>query len=439
MTSIAVVLGLLLSAGAGGADVTARAWAAHAAQDSSWQDHARAGDSAASHRDWERYLHHARVVDSLLHHHPRAMLGVARGYAQLGDTARAFAALRSVVTSGVSRDLTSDSLLQPLVAHRQWAAILRGLVANAAARGRTTPAFALFDSGFAAEDIAYDTRRHRYLLSSIARRTIMAVERDGRAHTFLASTAEAPLWAVLALGVDATRDRLWATTIGNDRIPGLGRGARPRASILRLDLATGRIARRFDLPDDGVPREPGDLVVAPDGDVFVADGRTGAIYVIRVATDALDTLVAPGVLTGPQQPVVAQDGRTLIVPDYVRGLATVDRTSGAVGWLANPPSIAVNGIDGLKWSGPHTLVGVQNGVAPARIVRFTIDETRGTVTRSEVLAQGGAIRDPTHGIIVGGQYVFIAYSGGEVLLPDGSVRPGAEALPSAIVRLSLGR
>jgi hypothetical protein len=439
LTSIAIVLGLLLSAAAGGADVTVRAsaWAAHAAQDSSWQEHARAADSAAAHRDWARYLHHARVVDSLLHHHPRAAVGLARGYAQRGDTAVALGVLRALVAAGISRDVTGDSLLRPLVGSSQWAAIVRGLAANAAPRGRARQTFALSDSGFAAEDIAYDARRDRYLLSSIARRSIMVVEGGGREHTLAASSPGAPLWAVLALGVDSARDRLWATTIGNDRIPGLAPGARPRASILRLDLATGRIARRFDLPDDGVPREPGDLVVAPDGDVFVTDGRTGAIYAIRLATDALDTLVAAGVLTGPQQPVVAHDGRTLIVPDYVRGLASVDRSSGAVRWLANPPTIAVNGIDGLQWWGPHMLIAVQNGVAPARIVRFSIDEARGAVTRSEVLAQGGAISDPTHGIIVGDEYVLIAYSGGGALLPDGSVRPGAEALPPTVARLRL--
>jgi hypothetical protein len=410
-----------------------------AAQDSSWQDHARAADSAAAHRDWATYLHHAHVVDSLLHHHPRALVALARGHAQRGDTATALAVLRDLVAAGISRDLTGDSLLHPLTANAGWADIARGLAANAAPRGQTIPAFVVSDSGFAAEDIAYDARRGRYLLSSIARRSVLAIDRDGAERTLLASTPEAPLWAVLALGVDSARDRLWVTTAGNDRIPGIAPGGRRRASVLYLDLATGRIVRRFDLPDDGVPREPGDLVVAPDGDVFVADGRTGAIYAIGAASDSVDTLVAPGVLTGPQQPVVAHDGKTLIVPDYVRGLAEIDRTSGAVRWLSNPPTIAVNGIDGLKWSGPHTLVGVQNGVEPARLVRLTIDDARGAVTRGEVLAQGDAIRDPTHGILVGDAYVFIAYSGGAALLPDGTLRPGAERLPPAVARLALPR
>jgi hypothetical protein len=124
-----------------------------------------------------------------------------------------------------------------VAAGAEWAAIVRGLAANSVPRGRTIPAFVVSDSGFAAEDIVYDARRDRYLLSSI---------------------------------------------------------------------------------------------VAPNGDVFVSDGRTGALYAIGVASDSVATLVAPGVLTGPQQPVVAHDGRTLIVPDYLRGSAEVDRGSGAV-------------------------------------------------------------------------------------------------------------
>jgi hypothetical protein len=407
------------------------------AADSTWRDHDAAADSAAARHDWPDYLRHVRVLDSALHHHPGVTLALARGHAQLGDTATAFALLRDFAATGIYRDLRTDSLLAPLHKSESWSALLRMFDANEKPRGSGETLFTLPDTGFAAEDIAYDARRRRYYLSSIRRHAVAIVDASGHTRQLVGSSPESPLWAVLALGIDTTRQRLWVTTVGNDRIPGLAPGERPHASILRVDLNTARLLRRFDLPDDGVPREPGDLVVASNGDVFVSDGRTGAVYAIEQRADSVRVLVPPGELVAPQEPVMGADGRTVLVPDYVRGIAAVDRTNGHVQWLSHQRTIVVNGIDGLVWASPRSLIAVQNGVTPPRIVRLTLNERATAVTASEVIAQGGMFSDPTHGVIVGDHYDVIAYSGGAALALDGSLRPGARLLPSTVARMRL--
>ena len=403
--------------------------------DSTWRDHDRAADSAAAHGRWSEYLYHARVLDSLLSGHPGIVVALARAHAQLGDSAAAFALLHDLASSGIVRNLAADSLLTPLRASTSFQAVLETMTRNREPRGQATTLFGLADSGFAAEDVAYDRKRDRYLVSSILRRGIYVPDASGQYSPFLSSTDAAPLWAVMAVGVDPDRDRLWVTTIANDRIAGLVKGDPPRASIIRVDLATGKVARRFDLSRDGTPNEPGDMLVLPDGDVVISDGRTGAVYQIRRAVDTLETLAPTGTFFGPQQPALARGGRAVLIPDYVLGLALLDRTTAQTRWLRHSHRIVVNGIDGLVATGPTTFIAVQNGVVPRRIVRLTLDQELETIVRAEVLHQGNQTTDPTHGTVVGSDYVFIARGGGDALGRDGALPAGAKILPPVIVRI----
>src|SRR5207302_1668043 len=88
--------------------------------------------------------------------------------------------------------------------------------------------------------------------------------------------------------------------------------------------------------------EPGDIAVAPNGDLFVSDGRAGKLYVVRDGRVALDTLVPAGHLFSPQGIAPDPDGRRLFVADYLYGVAIVDRVTGAVraGAVQRAPAIA---------------------------------------------------------------------------------------------------
>jgi hypothetical protein len=366
------------------------------------------------------------------------MVALARAHVQLGDPERAMTVLANLAASGVVRDIGADTLLRPLHARPEWRTLIEQFAANGRPVGAVDTVLSPTDSSLTLEDLAYDARRHRWLASSILRRRVVALTPDGRATMIVSSTAEHPLWAVSAIGVDSARDRLWLTTMANDRIPGLPRGARPRASILRVALTNGRVERRFDLPDDSVPREPADLAIAPNGDVVIADGRIGALYLVRRERDSLEILAPAGTFVAPQQPVVMPDGQTLLVPDYLLGIARVDRRSGAVRWLTHAPRIVVNGIDGTVRSGERTLIAVQNGVRPVRVLRLHLDRTLSMVDDARVLMQGEPLNDPTHGAIVGGAYYVIARSGTAALAHDGTagVAPGARLERPIVVKLT---
>jgi hypothetical protein len=81
------------------------------------------------------------------------------------------------------------------------------------------------------------------------------------------------------------------------------------------------------------------------------------------------------------------------------------------------------GIDGLVRDGA-TLVAVQNGTSPPRVIRFADD-----LRRQQVLESGTpGLGEPTHGIVVDGALWFIADVGWDRLEESG--RRKAAAAPS---------
>ena len=104
-----------------------------------------------------------------------------------------------------------------------------------------------------------------------------------------------------------------------------------RSALLKLDLDTGRLLKRFE-PADGKPHALGDLTVSSKGAVYVADGRSGDVYTLS-AKGVLEPIVPSGVFVSPQTPALSADEQRLYVPDYVEGIAVVDLHSGQVQWL----------------------------------------------------------------------------------------------------------
>ena len=138
-----------------------------------------------------------------------------------------------------------------------------------------------------------------------------------------------------------------------------------------------------------------------------------------------------------QGPAVARDGRSLYVADYIRGIARVEASSGAVKWLTHPRTVAVSGIDGLALAG-EKLIAVQNGLAPHRVIELTLDAAGDGVAAARVLAQDtAAIREPTHGVVRGGEFHFIANSGWDSFDDAGATRKAIQIVVPRVMRVSI--
>jgi hypothetical protein len=129
----------------------------------------------------------------------------------------------------------------------------------------------------------------------------------------------------------------------------------------------------------------------------------------------------------------------MYVADYSHGLLRVDLVARTVAALRAAPGVTLLGIDGL-YLHDGTLIAVQNGVTPARVVRFCLDAEGTSVRRADVLDRNPALADePSLGAVVGDTVFYVATSQWEKFDDTGRRRPGTVARPVTIVGAPLER
>jgi hypothetical protein len=79
---------------------------------------------------------------------------------------------------------------------------------------------------------------------------------------------------------------------------------------------------------------------------------------------------------------------------------------------------------------------VQNGTAPSRIIRLALDERLTRIVEWQSLEQNPQLDEPTHGVVVGDDFYFIANSGDD-RARGATVRDDPAARPPAVMRVRI--
>ncbi len=146
----------------------------------------------------------------------------------------------------------------------------------------------------------------------------------------------------------------------------------------------------------------------------------------------------------PQTPVVLPGGNLVAIPDYLRGIGILDLASGQVHWVnhwggaqSGGARFALNGVDGLYFA-DGSLMLTQNGTSPERVVRMKLDRSRENVVSEEIIERATAtLGDPTHGVVIGDWFYYIANSGWDALDEHGDVKAGEKLSPGLVMRFRL--
>jgi hypothetical protein len=134
---------------------------------------------------------------------------------------------------------------------------------------------------------------------------------------------------------------------------------------------------------------------------------------------------------------ITPDGKTMFVADYSHGLLRIDLASRDVSALRTAANVTTLGIDGL-YLHRGALIAVQNGVVPARVVRFCLDAAGRGVRRAELLDRNPALADePTLGTIVGDSAFYVATSQWDKFDDAGRRAPGTTLRPASVLRVAL--
>jgi hypothetical protein len=123
----------------------------------------------------------------------------------------------------------------------------------------------------------------------------------------------------------------------------------------------------------------------------------------------------------------------------MRGVALLDLNTGHVDWLPMDGKHALSGIDGLYALG-NTLIATQNGTSPERVAQFTLTALKtGVLSESLIERATPTLGDPTHGVVVGDYFYYIANSGWDSLDEHGVLKEGKTMTAPSIMRAKLNR
>ncbi|UIP05674.1 hypothetical protein LY632_08095 [Erythrobacter sp. SDW2] len=277
------------------------------------------------------------------------------------------------------------------------------------------------------EGVAVDPVNGRLMVSTVVSRKLFRPD-DGGAWEAIEIENAGSLSAMVP---DPDRGLIWIASGEFDETP----GDPAYAAALGFDPATGRVARTL-YANGFVPL--GDIAVGDDGRVFAANPVAGEIhYADPDSEEGFRALVGAGVFRSPQGMVKVPEQNRLIVSDYSYGLAMLDWDSGKLWRIGNATGEWLDGIDALLRYG-NSLIAVQNGLQPKRIVKLDMTEDWLAVTKATVLeAASPDWTEPVGATIDRDRLLYVATGQWDVFGEGGAVREGNQPKPTDIRAIDL--
>ena len=388
-------------------------------------------------KDYPTFLEDMKLAAQLRPNHPRLMYNLAVAYALNGQRAEALASLAKVAALGMVVRAASDQDFASIRDSAEFKAIAARIEANQLPVGKSTPAFTIHEKGLVPESVAFDPATNLFFVSSIYKRKIMRITKDGSVSDF-AVEADG-LWSVFGMKVDSARRVLWACTAAHPQMSHYDANEDGRSAILKFDLRTGKLVKKYLLPNDSGKHLLGDLVLNAGGDVFASDSLSPTIYFLRAGAKELEVFVASKSFVSPQGLAFSADEKNLFLADYSNGIFVINMKTRKITNCPAPPDGTLLGIDGL-YNYRGEFIAVQNGVNPQRVVRLSLTPDLGRIKRVETIAANQPEFDePTLGVLVKDSFYFVANSQWGAIDEKGQLASEDKLKEPIILKLKLSR
>lgn len=359
-------------------------------------------------------------------HHPGLLYNFAATSAKAGNKDDAIRALNEYADMGLIAAVEKDDDFAPLKGDARFNAILDRFRANARPIGTSTIAARLSEP-MLAEGVVYDAINKRFFISSVDQRKIVQIATDGVATDFVPSGRDG-LLSAFGMAIDQKNGLLWVSVSGVVHGHNLKPEENGSAGAFAFDLRNGAfVTNMISKPAAaGAQRVVGDLTIGPDDAAYATDSALPIIYAIpspfsRPANISLEWMKSEDFVS-LQGIATTKDAKGFIVADYSMGLFFIDRATKATQRVDYAGGTTLLGIDGLIRNG-NTLIAVQNGIAPARILAITLDASGNSVTGAKVLsANDPNIPEPSLGTMRGDDYCVVANAQWSRFNEDGTLK-----------------
>jgi DNA-binding beta-propeller fold protein YncE len=331
--------------------------------------------------DYRAWLDGAAKALALAPDHPDLLISAARANAALGNESEALRCLREAVERGAGLDLNTLPEFTGLTKSPGFEDIAACAKTNLApvARGKI---FALVpDKTADSEGIAYDSAGRRLFVGTV-HGEVLQINASGNTRPFVKGSG---LREVYGLKVDWKRQLLWAVT---GIFPNLFADGPQKADVgiggvHAYRLNSGELVEKFWFDERPILHGFNDLAVAQNGDVYVTDSATTAVYRLRSGEKKFEVFIRDARMPLPNGIALTPDDKNLYVA-HIEGITLIEVATRKVQKLAVPMNASVNSIDGLAYR-KGALVGVQNSPYLARVVQIELSPDGRSVERVVIL------------------------------------------------------
>jgi hypothetical protein len=229
--------------------------------------------------------------------------------------------------------------------------------------------------------LAYDSASRRFVLGDRGGNRLIVADEVFKRVNALIGAGSGGFGALTALEIDRRRGDLWVTSE-------TGAG---RASVHKLQLVSGRVLSRIDVPRKWGPAAIADIAVAGEGTVVLLDSEGARLLLLPQPGRAISRAI-PLPVEGPAS--VAAAGATAYV-SYADGLLRADLQSGAVRKVRAPKGASLAGLRRIRWHAA-ALVAIQHLQDATGVVRIGLDSSGTAATDTSRLdddtpAEGSAL------------------------------------------------
>ena len=400
--------------------------------------------AAYKQKDYKTYYARVTRLGELFPNDSEMIFRRAGASALTGRTADAERLLRSLALRQAWFDVAGSpdfAALRTSEAYRSTVAALAALKKHPV--GTQTVAFRLAQKDFIPEAIAWDAGSGTFLLSSVYHRKIVRVEKDGAARDLVPEGSHG-LGSARGIGVDAPRRILYVCSSTLKQSRGARKEELERAALYAFHADSGKFLGRWPLGGGKTGHTCDSVGVSAAGEVYVSDGVTGEISRLRRLSSggaALEGVIPPGRLVSAQSLAFLPGERELLVADYGRGVFRVSPAARTATLLPSPPGFDLDGIDGMVLHsdrGGDSLIAVQNGLDPARVLRLRLSPGRDRIEKVETLARALPLYDdPTLATVVDGTLYYVANSQWGKFDDDGRLPASARLTGPVILKIPL--
>lgn len=376
--------------------------------------------------------------------HPRAIYNIAAARALRGDASGALTQLQKLDRMKLAYKFWDDPDFAALKDDAGAQKLAESFKRHLSPQGIASFGFTAGVADFMPEGIAYDRDNNAWYLSSVHQRRVLRIDRNDQ-RVSLVNSGQYGLLAALGMKIEPRTRRLWVASSALPEMEDFEAEDRGRAGLFAFDKDSGRLRGKFWLtPEkggDGKEHVLGDLIIASKGKmIYTTDSAEGRLYALDRKSGKFTALTAPGELESPQGLSFAPQQRYIYLADYNKGLLRYDLEQKKLEALPGRDDVCLYGIDGLYYY-KKSLIAIQNGVRPNRVVRIDLDESANPprVTGMQVLAANHSDFDePTLGVLKNnGVFYFVANSHWNRIDDQHRLPPEDELTRPVVLRIDL--